>query len=199
MVIKLEGWGPENNVMIKIPYTWTGEYCHGFQDSMLGFWVSIAGFDDTSALWACHVPLWWCWVLCERDIVWHTSRPRTHLALCHHHRCHMPPPPEAITEWKPVILCHWTNISRFHHPDTNDSKTEINLLVSYSALASWHHEASNCAWSPYQELSYCAVSPTYLTPHTSHQIYRIFPSIRLNFYGRILVIHENPNTMNTQW
>ena len=103
------------------------------------------------------------------------------------------------TEWKPVILCHWTNISRFHHPDTNDSKTEINLLVSYSALASWHHEVSNCAWSPYQELSYCAVSPTYLTPHTSHQISRIFPSIRLNFYGRILVIHENPNTRNTQW
>ena len=60
----------------------------------------------------------------------------------------------------------------------------IKCLVSYSALASWHHEASNCAWSPYQELSYCAVSPTYLTPHTSHQISRIFPSIRLNFYSR---------------
>ena len=76
----------------------------------------------------------------------------------------------------------------------------INFGILYhSALASWHYGASNCAGSPYQELSYCAVSPTYLTPHTSHKISRIFPSIGLNFYCWILVIHENPNTRNTQW
>ena len=55
----------------------------------------------------------------------------------------------------------------------SDTNMIIKLLVSNSALASWHHEASNCAWSPYQELSYCAVSPTYLTPHQSPNIQNI--------------------------
>ena len=189
MVIKLEGWGPENNVMINIPCTYNI------------VWVSMLSVN--SWVWwhrctlgmQCPVVMMWSIVWAWHGVTYLTPQDMS---------CTVSPSPlshaaPTWTEWKPVILCHWTNISRFHHPDTNDSKTEINLLVSYSALASWHHEASNCAWSPYQELSYCAVSPTYLTPHTSHQISRIFPSIRLNFYGRILVIHENPNTRNTQW